>query len=64
MSAKKKEPWEMPEPPADIAKIIDKLDNGIKLSPQEHKDLEKWEDSVGGFGGFMNQVPQPEKKAQ
>ena len=64
MSAKKKEPWEMPEPPADIAKIIDKLDNGIKLSPQEHKDLEKWEDSVGGFGGFMNQVQPPEKKAQ
>ena len=49
---KKKEPWEMPTPPADVQRIIDKFDKRIPLEKWEHDKVAEWEDSVGGFGGI------------
>lgn len=48
----KKEPWDMPTPPADIQKIVDKLDNNQDLTEAEGHALDQWEDSQGGFGGI------------
>ena len=59
-----KNPWDFPECSPEIQRIIDKVDARQKLTPKETKALRAFEDSNGGFGGFMNQVPQPEKKAQ
>lgn len=43
----------MPTPPADIAKIIDKVDARLELTPKEEDQLSAWENRHGGFGGCL-----------
>ena len=51
-----KKPWEMPTPPENIQRIIDKVDNYQDLTDNESKALDDWEDKQGGFGGFMDRI--------
>ena len=62
---KKKQPWEMPTPPADVQRIIDKLDKRIPLENWEHDKVAEWEDTVGGFGGIpTNEKSQNNSKSE
>lgn len=62
MDNEKKDPFAMPTPPADIQKIIDKVDARQDLTPAEDKALDDWEDAQGGFGGFLLNNPETKSK--
>ena len=49
----------IPTPPPEIEKIIQKIDSKQKLTEEEGKAIDDWENSVGGFGSFI--VNEPDK---
>lgn len=53
-----KQPWEMPTPPPEIQRIIDKVDSYQDLSSKEAQALDEWEDEQGGFGGIGTAIGQ------